>query len=93
MPILYEQFYLLFRPQFYNYCSTHQSPLKGKIDTHNHTPVFDGEEYDLWAARMTTHLKALDLWELIEEDYAVWPLPENPTVAQLKNHKERKTTN
>ena len=54
-------------------------------------PVFDGEEYDLWAARMTTHPEALDLWEPIEEDYAVWPLPENPTVAQLKNHKERKT--
>ncbi|XP_020237844.1 uncharacterized protein LOC109817061 [Cajanus cajan] len=54
-------------------------------------PVFDGEEYDLWAARMTTHLEALDLWEPIEEDYAVHPLLENPTVAQLKNHKERKT--
>jgi len=56
-------------------------------------PVFDGKEYDLWAARMTTHPEALDLWESIEEDYAVWPLPENPTVAQLKNHKERKTRN
>nr|KYP44288.1 Retrovirus-related Pol polyprotein from transposon TNT 1-94 [Cajanus cajan] len=40
---------------------------------------------------MTTHLEALDLWEPIEEDYAVHPLLENPTVAQLKNHKERKT--
>ena len=39
---------------------------------------------------MITHLEALDLWEPIEEDYAIWPLPENPTVAQLKNHKERK---
>ena len=39
-------------------------------------PVFDGEEYDLWAARMTTHLEALDLWEPIEEVYTVWPLPE-----------------
>nr|KYP60076.1 hypothetical protein KK1_015524 [Cajanus cajan] len=53
-------------------------------------PVFDGEEYDLWAARMTTHLEALDLWESIEEDYVVHPLPENPIMAQLKNHKERK---
>nr|KYP41595.1 hypothetical protein KK1_037041 [Cajanus cajan] len=40
---------------------------------------------------MTTHPEALDLWEPIEEDYAVHPLPENPTVAQLKNHKEWKT--
>ena len=51
-------------------------------------PFFDGEEYDLWAARMTIHLEALDLWEPIEEDYAVWSLPENPIVAQLKNHKD-----
>nr|KYP63709.1 hypothetical protein KK1_018288 [Cajanus cajan] len=40
---------------------------------------------------MTTHLEALDLWQPTEEDYAVHPLPENPKVAQLKNHKERKT--
>ncbi|XP_025984111.1 uncharacterized protein LOC114408300 [Glycine soja] len=53
-------------------------------------PVFDGDEYDLWIARMITHLEALDLWEPIEEDYTVWPLPQNPIVAQLKNHKERK---
>ena len=40
---------------------------------------------------MITYLEALDLWESIEEDYVVWPLPKNPTVVQLKNHKERKT--
>jgi len=35
-------------------------------------------------------LEALDLWEAVEEDYEVHPLPNNPTVAQIKNHKERK---
>jgi len=33
----------------------------------------------------------LDLWEAVEEDYEVPPLPNNPTMAQLKYHKERKT--
>ena len=63
-----------------------------KVDTTHiiPPPIFDGEEYDLWVARMTTHLEALDLWEPIEEDYAVCPPPENPTVARIKNHKERK---
>ncbi|XP_019257121.1 PREDICTED: uncharacterized protein LOC109235461 [Nicotiana attenuata] len=54
-------------------------------------PVFDGENYQLWAVRMETYLEALDLWEAVEEDYDVLPLPNNPTVAQIKSHKEKKT--
>ncbi|XP_006601625.1 uncharacterized protein [Glycine max] len=54
-------------------------------------PFFDGEEYELWAARMTTHLEALDLWEAVEENYDVSELPLDPMVAQMKNHRERKT--
>jgi len=54
-------------------------------------PVFDGENYDLWAIRMESYLEALDLWEVMEEDYNVPPLPDNLTMAQIKNHKERKT--
>ncbi|KHN26077.1 Retrovirus-related Pol polyprotein from transposon TNT 1-94, partial [Glycine soja] len=30
------------------------------------------------------------LWEAVEEDYEVLPLPTNPTMAQIKNQKERK---
>ena len=41
---------------------------------------------------MTIYLEALDLWEAIEEDYDVPPLLTNPTMAQLKTHKERKTS-
>jgi len=44
-------------------------------------PVFDGENYHLWAVRMQTYLKALDLWDAVEEDYKVLPLPDNPTMA------------
>ena len=54
-------------------------------------PIFYGEEYELWAARMTTHLEALDLWEAVEENYDVLELPLNPMVAHMKNHRERNT--
>jgi len=40
---------------------------------------------------MTTHLEVVDLWEAVEENYDVPELPLNPTVAQMKNHRERKT--
>lgn len=54
-------------------------------------PVFDGDNYQMWAVRMETYLEALDLWEAVEEDYEIQPLPANPTVAQIKSHKEKKT--
>ena len=54
-------------------------------------PVFDGDNYQMWVVRMETYLKALDLWEAIEEDYEVPPLLANPTVAQIKVHKHKKT--
>ncbi|XP_015896297.2 uncharacterized protein LOC107430027 [Ziziphus jujuba] len=54
-------------------------------------PVFDGDNYQAWAIKMIVHLEALDLWEAVEEDYDVPPLPANPTMTQMKAHKERKT--
>ncbi|XP_016679117.1 uncharacterized protein [Gossypium hirsutum] len=54
-------------------------------------PVFDGDNYQMWAVHMETYLKALDIWEPIEEDYEVPPLSTNPTVAQIKAQKEKKT--
>ena len=53
-------------------------------------PLFDGNNYDIWAVKMEAYLEALDVWEAIEEDYEVPPLPNNPTMAQLKFHKEKK---
>ena len=52
--------------------------------------VFDGDNYRFWAIRMKTHLDVMDLWEAVEEDYEIIPLPSNPTMAQIKHHKERK---
>ena len=58
---------------------------------HVNPPLLDGQNYQSCAVSMTVHLEALDLWEAIEEDYDVPLLPANPTVAQMKNHKDRKT--
>ena len=54
-------------------------------------PVFNGDNYQFWAVRMETYLEALDLWEAVEEDYEIPALPNNPTMAQVKSQKERKT--
>ena len=40
---------------------------------------------------MTVHLQALDVWEVVEENYEVLPLGANPTVAKMKLHIERKS--
>ncbi|CAL5436624.1 unnamed protein product [Camellia sinensis] len=53
-------------------------------------PVFDGTNYQVWAVRMEAYLDANDLWEAAEQVYEVPPLPDNPTLAQIKNQKEMK---
>ena len=40
---------------------------------------------------METYVEALDLWEAIEEDYDVLSLTDNPTMNQIRIHKEKKT--
>ena len=40
---------------------------------------------------MENHLEALDLSKAVEEEYDVPVLPENPTVAQMKSYREKKT--
>ncbi|KAL8145698.1 hypothetical protein AgCh_003734 [Apium graveolens] len=47
-------------------------------------PVFDGENYHIWAARMEAYLEANDLWKPVEEDYELPHLADNPTMAQLR---------
>ncbi|XP_048140232.1 uncharacterized protein LOC125316265 [Rhodamnia argentea] len=54
-------------------------------------PVFDGENYQAWAVRMQAYLEGCDFWEAVEQDYEVAPLPDNPTINQIKLHKERTT--
>ncbi|WVZ15253.1 hypothetical protein V8G54_012819 [Vigna mungo] len=59
--------------------------------SHVAPPIFDGDNYDLWAIKMQNFLEALDLWEAVEEDYEIAPLPDNPTIARMKTYKEKKT--
>ncbi|KAF2296520.1 hypothetical protein GH714_040512 [Hevea brasiliensis] len=54
-------------------------------------PIFDGVNYKVWAVRMEIHLKAYDLWEAVEQDYEVPALGDNPTMVQIKTHKEKVT--
>ncbi|XP_031392356.1 uncharacterized protein LOC116204427 [Punica granatum] len=54
-------------------------------------PVFDGENYHAWAVRMQAYMEGCDFWEAVEQDYEVAPLPNNPTINQIKIHKERVT--
>nr|KYP36444.1 Retrovirus-related Pol polyprotein from transposon TNT 1-94 [Cajanus cajan] len=51
-------------------------------------PVFAGENYDLWAAKMRTYLRAQSLWEVVENGRNPAPLPDNPTMAQVRFHSD-----
>ncbi|RDX78386.1 hypothetical protein CR513_41345, partial [Mucuna pruriens] len=62
-----------------------------KQDRDGISSSFQWENYDLWAVKMEAYLVVLDLWEAIEKDYEVLLLPDNPTMTQIKNHKEKKT--
>ncbi|XP_057994944.1 uncharacterized protein LOC131175255 [Hevea brasiliensis] len=51
-------------------------------------PVFDGQNYQLWAVKMKTYLRDFDLWEVVETGNGPPPLRANPTVTQLKHYAE-----
>ncbi|XP_049344195.1 uncharacterized protein LOC125808553 [Solanum verrucosum] len=53
-------------------------------------PTFGGESYRIWVVRMQAYLEVLDLWEAVKDEYIIAPFPNNPTMAQIKNHQERK---
>ena len=53
-------------------------------------PVFNGENYQLWAARMEAHLESNDLWEPVEEDYEVPQVTDASTMSQARYIRERK---
>ena len=39
---------------------------------------------------MKSYLQTYDLWEVVADDTPLRPLPENPTVAQIKSHSDEK---
>ena len=53
--------------------------------------VFDEENYQAWAMKMLVYMEGCDYWEAVEDDYEVAALPDNPTLNQIRHHKEMKT--
>ncbi|GKV25633.1 hypothetical protein SLEP1_g35036 [Rubroshorea leprosula] len=45
-----------------------------------------GENYSMWSVKMKVFLKGNGLWDLVENGFHPPHLPNNPTIAQLKNH-------
>ncbi|GKV40316.1 hypothetical protein SLEP1_g47976 [Rubroshorea leprosula] len=49
-------------------------------------PIFTGENYSVWAIKMKAFLKGNGVWESVEDGFHPPMLPNNPTVAQMKQH-------
>ena len=45
------------------------------------SPVFTGENYELWVAKMKGYFIAYSLWEIVNDGAQPPPLPNNPIVA------------
>ncbi|KAF2306576.1 hypothetical protein GH714_019544 [Hevea brasiliensis] len=54
-------------------------------------PPLTGENYQLWSVKMKAYLKAFDLWDAEEKSQDPPPLPNDPSLAQIKNHREEKS--
>ena len=52
------------------------------------SPVFTWETYELWVAKMKGYFIAYSLWEIVNDGAQPPPLPNDPTVAQSRNHNE-----
>lgn len=52
-------------------------------------PMFVGENYNLWAAKMKSYLKAHSLWKVVLDGCNLAPLPDNPTVNQIMFYHEK----
>jgi len=46
--------------------------------------------YEIKRAKKISYVNVNDPLEAVEQEYEVPPLPNNPTLAQIKNHKVRK---
>ena len=52
--------------------------------------VFDGINYQVWVVRMKAYLYANNLWEAVEQVYEVSIMSDYSTIAEIKNHIERR---
>ncbi|XP_031283426.1 uncharacterized protein LOC116142121 [Pistacia vera] len=51
-------------------------------------PVFNGEQYHIWAVKMKAFLRSQGLWQYVEENRQLPPLGPNPTLNQMRLHEE-----
>ncbi|RVW64360.1 hypothetical protein CK203_046996 [Vitis vinifera] len=56
------------------------------------TPVFNGENYQVWAVKMKAYLRGLGLWQWVETERQIQPLGNNPTLNQIRDHEKKKLT-
>ncbi|XP_031268500.1 uncharacterized protein LOC116126972 [Pistacia vera] len=54
-------------------------------------PIFNGEQYHMWAIKMKTFLGRKGLWQYVEENKQPPVLGPNPTLNQIKLHEEEAT--
>ena len=52
--------------------------------------VVIGENYQMWVIRMKTYLQACDFWDDVEQEHDPQPLLADPTLAQIRNHREER---
>ncbi|GKV03117.1 hypothetical protein SLEP1_g15480 [Rubroshorea leprosula] len=62
----------------------------GKLDTVDDY-FFVRANYSAWSVKMNAHLRAFDLWDIVENDREPAALSENPTLNQIKRHIEEFT--
>jgi len=53
-------------------------------------PEFTGGNYQMQVVRMKTYLQACDFWDAVEQEHETQPLPADPTLAQIRNHREER---
>ncbi|XP_031282486.1 uncharacterized protein LOC116141082 [Pistacia vera] len=51
-------------------------------------PIFNGDQYHVWAVKMKTYLRGHGLWQDVEEEKQVPQLRPNPTLIQMRIHEE-----
>lgn len=52
--------------------------------------IFYNINYRGWVIRIEAYLDIINVREVVRYDYEIPPVPNNPTMTKIKNHKDRK---
>ena len=72
--------------------SSNVSTSIGSIYNNVQVPLFEGENYDIWAVKMETLFTSLDVLELVKEGYEELAATTEATVTQREELKKKKIT-